>query len=874
MSIERLPPQNIEAEQAVLGSLLIDREAIIRVAPFLRAEDFSRESHAQIYQAVVDLFERREPADFVTLCATLESRGVLDAVGGPAYVTSLINAVPTSIHVEHYGHIVEAAALRRRLIDAAGQIARLAYEEDRDLEEVIDRSEAVLFGVTERRQSKDLVRLRQLVNRYYDRIEYLQQHRDEMVGLPTGFFDLDKLLGGFQPSDLVIIAGRPGMGKTSLGLTVAQNAALRHKAVVAFFTLEMSGEQLVQRLIASETGIDSRRLMVADIHDLEWDRFLKASGDLSETLIFVDDTPSPTPLEIRSKCRRLAAEYDLDLVVIDYLQLMSGGTRSENRQQEISYISRSLKGLARELHTPVLALSQLSRAVEARQDKRPILSDLRESGCLAGDSLVYLPDKGTYRRIDELVGESGFDVLALDTATWKLEPRPVLRAFSTGSKPVHKLTTRLGRRIRATGNHRFLTIEGWRRLDELRAGARLALPRRLPGPTESAMSRDELALLGHLIGDGCTLPRQPIHYTTSDLALAETVAELASNVFGNAIAPRINREQKWYQVYLAAAYQLTHNVHNPIAAWLDRIGAFGLRSFEKRVPECVFAQPAMAVAHFLRHLWATDGCIHHNMGSRYYPSIYYATSSPQLARDVQSLLLRLGINADISSHSQSGRGRDQYHVGVSGKHDMEGFLDQVGALGESKLQHQRAIREHVRARSANTNRDIVPREVWRTVAVPAMQAAGLSTRATQAALGNASCGTALYKQNLSRERAARLARVVSSDRLERLARSDVYWDEVISLEADGEEEVYDLTVSGLHNFVANDVIVHNSIEQDADVVLFIYRDEVYDELTDRRNIADIIVAKHRNGPTGQVALRFAKEQTKFMDLDVYHSDAL
>lgn len=390
MSVERLPPQNVEAEQSVLGSLLIDRDAILRIAPFLRAEDFYRESHAQIYQAILDLFERREPADFVTLCDTLERRGVLEAVGGPGYVASLINAVPTSIHVEHYARIVELAALRRRLIDAAGQIARLAYEEDRDIDEVIDRAEAAIFEVTERRESKDLVSIKRLLADYYDRIEYLQQHREEMVGLPSGFIDLDRLLGGLQRSDLIIIAGRPGMGKTSFGLTIAQQAALKHKAVVAFFTLEMSGEQLVQRMISAETGIDSRRLMVGDIHDLEWDRFVKASGDLSEALIFVDDTPSPSPLEIRSKCRRLAAEYDLDLVIIDYMQLMAAGVRTENRQQEISYISRSLKGLARELRVPVIALSQLSRAVEARQDKRPILSDLRESGSIEQDADVVM----------------------------------------------------------------------------------------------------------------------------------------------------------------------------------------------------------------------------------------------------------------------------------------------------------------------------------------------------------------------------------------------------------------------------------------------------------------------------------------------------
>jgi len=390
VSIERLPPQNVEAEQSVLGSLLIDRDAIIRIAPFLRPEDFYRESHAQIYQAILDLFEQRQPADFITLCDLLERRGHLEAVGGPAYITSLLNAVPTSIHVEHYAHIVELAALRRRLIDAAGKIARLAYEEDREIDDVIDRSEACLFEVTERRQAGDLVPLRRILDSYYDRVEYLQQHRDELVGLPTGFVDLDRMLGGLQRSDLVIIAARPGVGKTSFALNIAQHAALKSRAVIAFFTLEMSGEQLVQRLISGETGIDSRRLMTADIQDIEWERFAKATGDLSETLIFVDDTASPTPLEIRSKCRRLAAEYDLDLVIIDYLQLMSGGTRIENRQQEISYISRSLKGLARELHVPVVALSQLSRAVESRQDKRPILSDLRESGSIEQDADIVM----------------------------------------------------------------------------------------------------------------------------------------------------------------------------------------------------------------------------------------------------------------------------------------------------------------------------------------------------------------------------------------------------------------------------------------------------------------------------------------------------
>lgn len=392
MDTERLPPQNIEAEQSVLGSLLIDPDAIIRVSVFLRPEDFYRETHQQIYRAILNLHERREPADFITLCDELERREALDAVGGPAYITSLVNSVPTSIHVEHYGHIVERTGLMRRLIQAAGTIAGLAYEGADQADEVIDQAEQVLFGVSQRRLTHSLRPIREVLDKYYDRIEYLHQHQGETVGLPTGFVDLDRLLGGLEKSDLAIIAGRPGMGKTSLALSIAQNAVLRLGSVVALFSLEMSGEQLVQRLVAAETGIDSRRLRVGDLRGMEWDQFVKSTGVLADTLLFIDDTPSPSPMEIRTKARRLAAEYKLDLVVIDYLQLMRGerGGRAENRVQEISFISRSLKSLARELEVPVLALSQLSRAVEQRQDKHPVLADLRESGAIEQDADIVM----------------------------------------------------------------------------------------------------------------------------------------------------------------------------------------------------------------------------------------------------------------------------------------------------------------------------------------------------------------------------------------------------------------------------------------------------------------------------------------------------
>ncbi|MGH7404089.1 MAG: DnaB-like helicase C-terminal domain-containing protein, partial [Candidatus Rokuibacteriota bacterium] len=400
---------------------------------------------------------------------------------------------------------------------------------------------------------------------------------------------------------------------------------------------------------------------------------------------------------------------------VDYLQLMESGMRAESRQQEITEISRSLKALAKELNIPVIALSQLSRGPEHRADQRPRLADLRESGCLAAETPIYIPEEGIYRPIGELVGLSGFQVLGLNTTTWKLEPARVERAFATGYKPVFRLTTRLGRSLRATGSHRFLTIDGWKRLDELEADDRIALPRRLPdGPARATMG-EELALLGRLIGDGCTLPRHSIQYTTNEAALAEDVSNLASEVFG------------------------------------DR---------------------------------------------------------------------------------------------------------------ESRISN----------RASNTNRDLIPLQVWRRHVVTAMQAAGMTARQMQAGIGTAYCGTSLYRSALGRTRAARVAKVVDSEELSRLATSDVYWDSILAIEPDGETEVYDLTVAGLHNFVAGDIVVHNSLEQDADLVLFLYRDEYYNpESTDKKGIAEVIVGKNRNGPTGMVEMAFLANYMRFENLDAFHA---
>jgi replicative DNA helicase len=337
------------------------------------------------------LLERSEAIDNLTVIEELRNQERLEDAGGSPYITYLLNNTPTSLYPEVYGRIIERASVRRRMLEAASEIAQLANAQDKDLPEVVDRAEAALFAVTERRLRKEITRMDEAVSTYYDRIEDLLRDRDQQLGVPTGFIDLDKMLGGFQKSDLIILAARPGMGKTSLGLNVARNAAGRG-ARVAVFSLEMSTEQLIQRFISSESGIDSQQLRLGELDERQWRLFMEAADSLSKLPVFLDDTVALTPIQLRTKCRRIKHEYDINLVIVDYLQLMNGrqGERNQNREQEISYISQSLKELARELNIPVLALAQLNRAVEQRADKRPLLSDLRESGSIEQNSDVVM----------------------------------------------------------------------------------------------------------------------------------------------------------------------------------------------------------------------------------------------------------------------------------------------------------------------------------------------------------------------------------------------------------------------------------------------------------------------------------------------------
>ncbi|HEV8602573.1 MAG TPA: replicative DNA helicase [Gaiellaceae bacterium] len=787
-----VPPQNLDAEESVLGAMMLSPGAIGAVSEVLDAGDFYRESHAKVYRAALSLYARGEPVDAITLVDEVEERGELEDVGGRDRIHELASLVPATANAGHYAKIVREMATLRGLIRAGSEVARLGWERPGEAADLVDQAEQIVFELSQSRISTEFSHIEALLKESFERITALYEKGEEITGAPSGFRDLDRLTGGFQPGNLVVVASRPSMGKSALGLGIAANLGVRHQTPVALFTLEMSKSEVTQRLMCSEAKVESQRLRTGKLAVDDWPRLTAACDKLAKAPIYVDDTGSITMMEIRAKARRLKMqEPNLGLIIVDYLQLMTSGASVENRVQEVSQISRQLKVLARDLDVPVLAMSQLSRAVEQRHDKRPILSDLRESGCLTGESRVFLPASGRYVPIRDMIGREGEYVLALNEETWRLEPRRILRAFSTGVKPVYRLTTRLGRTIRATGNHKFRVFAGWRRLDELEPGSHLAVPRRLYsyGSVQPTMSDAELALLGHLIG----------------------------------------------------------------------------RSHQKRVPTRVFEQPPSSIATFLRHLWATDGCLHASRGN-HYPVVRYDSSSRQLTTDVQSLLLRLGINAKVYCVDMKQKGRPIYRLDVQGREDIVRFLSVVGAVGDRRRRQRGAILDWLDQRRANTNRDVIPREAWRSIVQPAMAEAGVTTRTLQARIKTAYCGSSLYRAGLSRERALVVAEAVGSDRLADLALSDVYWDRIVSIEPEAEEETFDLTVEGEHNFVAEDLAVHNSIEQDADLVFFIYRDEYYNEETDQQGLAEVILGKHRNGPTGIEKLSFLRRYAKFADL--------
>ena len=860
---ERTPPHDVAAEQCVLGGMLLSKDAISDVIEMIRPADHYRPAHQLIHEAILDLYSRGEPADAITVANELTRRGEIARVGGAPYLHTLISSVPTAANAGYYARIVKERAILRRLVEAGTRIVQFGYAGDADADELVDRAQAEVYAVTERRTSEDYHSLSEIMPGALDEIEAIGSHGGVLTGVPTGFSDLDVLTNGLHPGQMVVIAARPGMGKSTLALDFARAAAIRNSMTTVLFSLEMARNEITMRLLSAEARVPLQTMRTGQMNDDDWARLARRMSEVADAPLYIDDSPNMSMMEIRAKCRRLKQRHDLKFVIVDYLQLMSSPKRVENRQQEVSDLSRSLKLLAKELEVPVVALSQLNRGPEQRTDKKPMLSDLRESGCMTADTALLRADTGAPVTFGELMrdGYEGVLLWSLDEQH-RLVPSPITNVFSSGTKDVYLLRLASGREVKASANHPFLTFSGWTPLEDLRLGDRLAIARHIPEPVNAGLGWSEyrIGLLAHLIGDGCVVRSQPVHYTSNDeenLAFVETAAAAE---FG--ISPRRVAQKTWWHTYLPAPHHCTHGRGNPLHAWFRELGIEDLRSHDKRLPAALYSASDAEVCTFLRHLWATDGCVWIGRGKSA-TKAYYASSSRELAYGVAHLLARLKIIARIRQVQKAGY-QPSYHVIVADSPSLRTFCERVGVHGR-RGEVAKDLAAMLEGRMVNTNVDTIPIGVWDLVKVERVRA-GLTEREFQAAIGTHYCGTALYKSCPSRERLMRCAEVLNSDALREIASSDVYWDRIVSITPLGPQSVYDATIKRTHNFISDSLISHNSIEQDSDVVILLHREDAYERESPRAGEADLIVAKHRNGPVATVTVAFQGHYSRFVEM--------
>ncbi len=1189
---ERTPPHDLAAEQCVLGGMLMSKDAISDVLEVIRPGDHYRPAHQLVHEVILDLYGRGEPADPVTVANELTKRGEIGRVGGAPYLHTLIACVPTAANAGYYARIVRERAILRRLVEAGTRIVQLGYSGDGDADELVDRAEAEVYGVTDRRVSEDYLALSEIMPGALDEIEAIGSRGGVLTGVPTGFADLDALTNGFHPGQMIVIAARPALGKAlaldtalptpagwttmadvrvgdqligssgkpvtvvaasevmhgrpcyevvfstgeavvadgqhqwltwtrpghgrpaggapdlagstpatamtaavvtteeiaaaleraagngrpshavpmcgpielpdadlpvppyalgvwlggpstapagltiadpeiamrvpaadltaisalplpggdekrvpapylrgseaqrrallagilDMGGTLAANGAIRlavtspglardvrqlilslgyrcsmptrkarsgaatsprylvgfltddqvfllsrkqrlhkerlrndprltrwryivdvrrvpsrpvrcvqvdspdhlylagegmiptHNSTLALdlaraasvktgltaviFSLEMSRNEITMRLLSAEARVALHSMRTGQMSEDDWTRLARRMSEVVDAPLFIDDSPNMSMMEIRAKCRRLKQRHDLRLVIIDYLQLMSSPKRVENRQQEVSEMSRSLKLLAKELNVPVVAVAQLNRGPEQRTDKRPLLADLRESGCLTLGTRILRADTGSEITLGELISSGARDVpvWSLDDRL-RLVPRTLTHAFPSGVKEVFRVRLRSGREVEATANHPFLTYDGWRSLGDLAPGSRVAVPRSVPEPLNPVDLPDpEVILLGHLIGDGSFVRNQPIRYASKDEANLAAVAAAARH-FGVTAVRDDHEVARCASLRLPSPHHLTHGKRNPIASWLDSMGLFGLRSHEKFLPKEIFSLSKPKLALFLRHLWSTDGSV--TVAKSGAVRVYYGTTSERLARDLQALMLRFGLRCRLRRVNNS-YGYPQWTLDVCGVEEQMRFLREVGVHGERGVSVARCT-GRLRCMTAAGRFDTIPAGVWERVR-QVMDERGVAVSALQMGIGTASRGDLNPLISPTRQRLRRIANVLEDAELQMLSTNDVWWDEIKSIEGIGQQNVYDATVLGTHNLIANAIDVHNSIEQDSDVVILLHREDAYEKESPRAGEADFIVAKHRNGPTATVTVAFQGHYSRFVDM--------
>ena len=878
----KVAPSSKESEMMVLGCMLTSVNGLNIAADLLEESEFYYSEHQTIFASLKLAYCSDKPADIHLIAEELKRQNKLESIGGISYLTTLAQFAGTSAYIEEYASLVREKAILRRMVDASQMIEKNALSDPPDVHVVLDDAQARFFQISQTAQNNSGVTIKEIISgaKAESRMPYLKELQERqqrfkdrgpdepaITGIPSHFLDLDKMINGFSPSNLYILASRPAMGKTALALNICEQICFRNRIPVGVFSLEMSAAQLLHRTICSQSEVESEKIQAGSLNGSEYQRVVAAINDMQKHTMVIDDQPGLKITDLRARARRMKETHNIGFLAIDYLQLISGSgaMRSlENRQIEISEISRMLKNLARELNIPVICCAQLSRRVEERQGHRPMMSDLRESGCLTGDTEIQDADTGqiyTLKELAERPTQKPINVLAIDKK-FKLGSYPLIKAFSSGQKVVYELKTKSGRTIKASANHPFLKLEGWTRLDQLKIGDRIGQPRHLNSSrNDSIMSQDELILLGHLLGDGCILPNQPYHYTTSDLTNIQFVKETSHRLFD--IKAKVVPQKNWHHVFLPSPIPLTHGKYHPITNWFNHLQIDRVRSYEKRIPNAVFCSESRDRALFLQHLWATDGNISVKKIKNRKPgaAIYFASSSSILAKQVQHLLLTLGVHSSMRVAPSKKGYRNMHHVSVEGSHNQQIFLSSIGCVGKRGEQIPDLLRS-LQDIHPNPNLDVIPKEAWTSIVKNAKDQMNLSWRDVCQKLNMSYCGSSLFRSGISRERMMRLHSILNDKTLLHLATSDVYWDQITSITELGKEEVYDATVTTAHNFVANGFLVHNSIEQDSDVVMFLLRREYYDPY-DKPGMAEIIVSKNRHGPVGSVHMTYRKELAQF-----------
>ncbi len=888
----RVPPNSKESEMMVLGCMLTSVNGLNIAADTLLDSDFYYNEHQIVFSALKTAYCLDKPADIHLISEELKRQNKLDAAGGISYLTTLAQYAGTSAYIEEYVNLIREKSILRQMINASQKIEKNALDDPGDVMATLDEAQTYFFNISQANQHNIGVAIKDLLTglKAESKLPFLKELQERqqkflerdpnepsVTGVPTHFIDLDRLLNGFNPSNLMILAARPAMGKTALLTSIAENICFKNKIPVAIFSLEMSATQLLHRMICSQAEVESEKIQTGSLNGSEYQRIVGAVNMMQKHLMIIDDQPGLKITDLRARARRLREAYNIGFMVIDYLQLISGSgnMRSmENRQVEISEISRMLKNLARELNIPILCAAQLSRKVEERQGHRPMMSDLRESGCLAGGTLIKDAETGhlyTIKALAERKIQKPIQVFAIDE-NLKLGSHTMTKVFYSGRKTVFEMKLRSGRTIKASANHRFRVVEGWKRLDELNTESHIAIPRSVETESQqSKLHKEEYIFIGHLLGDGCILPNQPYHYTSADRENIQYVKDASQKLFS--INARVVPQKNWFHVYFPSPYHLTHRKYHPITEWFTKLGIDRVRSYEKKIPTAVFSSPTQDRLLFLKHLWATDGNISSKkiQGRKPASNIYYASSSYTLASQVQHLLLSVGIQSSLRSNNCKPQYRTMYHVHVEGKPNQQRFLTQVGCVGE-RAKIIPSLLDDLDQIKTNPNNDVIPKTVWRTFVKEAKDRCQLGWRDVCKGLNTAYCGTSLFKSGISRDRMSSLNQFLKDPTLQNLAESDVYWDEIASITKLGEEDVYDATVPGVHNFVANDIVVHNSLEQDSDVVMFLLRREYYDPY-DKPGLAEVIVAKNRHGAIGSVNLAFRKEIAQFANYTPINSGA-